>query len=340
MRRCFGSIQASTAVLLGSLLLGWPAAAQLPAGQSTARLPPSPEAATAVRDPRGPSADGYFWFDIEVSVFSSDYGGTAFSERPVASKLNLRFLPQLRLLADPFAVYRFDFAAPQGTADGQTATLPPSSPSAVDQSAALLPGPILERPEPGAAVTSTFRLLDLERDAFIGNAGASTFAPLNSRLQASPGREVLWSKHWRQPLRVRAQSSAVLVTGGDVFGDHHELEGSVRLSGQDREATLDVNLWLTRFAASPSPGPDVWTLPDAPFPESSLPAAGSGARPVTSRWHPQEIWQLTQTLKLAPNSLHYIDHPTIGVIVEIRPYLVPEAVLAPPALPPSGPGFE
>lgn len=340
MRRCFGRILAPTAVLLGSLLLGWSAGAQLPADQDPARVPSAPEAATAGRDPRGPSADGYFWFDIEVSIFSSDYGGAAFSERPVASKLNLRFLPQLRLLADPYAVYRFDFAALQSTADGQTAPYPSSFPSAFDQSASLRPVPILERPDPGAAVTSTFRLLDLDRDAFIGNAGASTFAPLNSRLQASPGREVLWSKQWRQPLRVRAQSSAVLVTGGDVFGDHHELEGSVRLSGQDREATLDVNLWLTRFGASPSPGPDVWTLPDAPFQETSLPPAGSGARPTTSRWHPQEIWQLTQTLKLAPNSLHYIDHPKIGVIVEIRPYLVPEADPAPPALPTSGSGFE
>lgn len=340
MRRCFGSILAPTAVLLGSLQLSWPAGAQQPAGQNPAGLRPAPEEATPARDPQGPSADGYFWFDIEMSIFSSEYGGAAFSERPVVRKLNLRYLPQLRLLTDPYAVYRFDFAALPSEAGDQTATYPPSFPAPLAQSVPLLPAQILERPDPGVAVTSTFRLLDLYRDAFIDAAGASTFTPLNSRLQASPGREVLWSKQWRQPLRARAQSSAVLVTGGDVFGDHHELEGSVRLSGQDREATLDVNLWLTRFGASPSPGPDIWTLPDTPFQESSRPAASTGNRPVTSRWHPQEIWQLTQTLKLTPNSLHYIDHPKIGVIVEIRPYLVPEADLAPPALPTSGTDFE
>jgi hypothetical protein len=36
---------------------------------------------------------------------------------------------------------------------------------------------------------------------------------------------------------------------------------------------------------------------------------------------------LNQTRELGPNALYYLDHPTMGMLVEIRPYQLPELEL-------------
>ena len=50
----------------------------------------------------------------------------------------------------------------------------------------------------------------------------------------------------------------------------------------------------------------------------------SGASQGAGSWYPDSIWQLNQMRDLSPNALYYLDHPTLGLLVEIRPYLVPE----------------
>ncbi len=58
-------------------------------------------------------------------------------------------------------------------------------------------------------------------------------------------------------------------------------------------------------------------------------------------WYPEKIWQLNQTRELGPNALYYLDHPTMGVLVEIRPYELPELELPlSEAQPATNSGFE
>lgn len=311
--------------------------------QTTPPLTDAPPAADLpVRDPNGPSADGLHWFDVEVTVFKSVYDELPDRELAVSHKLTLRYLPQLRELADPFDIYRFDFAlAPteETVALGAEASL---------QQVTSVPLVVVNQEGPAVPLSgmSAFKLLDYERDPFIAVSGrANHFGQINNRLQASGKHEVLWHRQWRQPLRARGQVSSLFVSGGQAYGEHHELEGSIRVSGQGRDATLDVNLWLARFESSLQPATAEWVLPALPNLEPAATPSQTQAGPSTeptlaaTTWHPSEIWQLSQTRNINANSLYYLDHPTLGLLVEIRPYLVPELELPPTeqvALPVSG----
>jgi hypothetical protein len=40
-----------------------------------------------------------------------------------------------------------------------------------------------------------------------------------------------------------------------------------------------------------------------------------------------EVWQLAQTRELGAGQLYYLDHPALGVLIEVRPYLLPERIV-------------
>lgn len=297
---------------------------------------PADTAAAPVRDPRGPSADGYYWVEVEVSIFSSVYGGTPYSEIPVPDSNNLRYLPQLRPLVDPADAYAFPFVT---AAVPETPAAPVIDPAT---GVAALPPPVLEGPEFSPAVPGAFKLPDVERDAYVAlDRRFWRFNQLNSRLQSGAEHAVLWHQVWRQPLLPRAQTPALLVIGGDAFGNHNVLEGSIRLSsqGQGLVADLDANLWLSAFADQlPAAADGEWKLPEQPVLDEpadnapAVPAQGGedtgqvGLMPAVS-WYPTSIWQLNQSRDVGPNALYYLDHPAMGLLIEIRPYLVPEPLV-------------
>ena len=308
--------------------------------QLTSPLAPAAVAADApARDPRGPSADGNYWVEVEVTIFSSVYGGQQYSELPVPDSNNLRYLPQLRTLVNPADSYAFPFApveavaaAPVLAADAAATIAPPVSTEAV-----VLPineGPLFSPALPGA-----FKLVDLERDAYVAlDRRFWRFNQLNSRLQSAGEHSVLWHNVWRQPLRARSQAAALQISGGGVFGEHQALEGSIRLSGQGQGivADLDANLWLTTFSEQPpavDDGDDTWQLPERPVPPVAAAAEAERLQseaiqqvPATT-WYPASIWHLNQSRDVGPNALYYLDHPALGLLIEIRPYLVPEILV-------------
>ncbi len=324
---------------------------------------PAPAAAATVdttaapaRDPRSPSADGYNWVEVEVTIFSSVYGSAPYSEIPVPDSNSLRYLPQLRLLANPADAYRYPFALP-ALIDANAVTADAAGATAEVGNAGLsvLP-PVLEGPVFSPAIPGAFKLLDVERDAYVAlDRRFWRFNQLNSRLQSGAEHAVLWHQVWRQPLRPRAQTPALQIIGGDAFGSHNSLEGSLRLSsqGQGVVADLDANLWLTSFANQPSAASDgEWKLPEQPVlqppvqqqplqlqspqlqsPQQqvsnnavALAPEAVGLAPAVS-WYPTSIWQLNQSRDVGPNALYYLDHPAMGLLIEIRPYLVPDSLV-------------
>lgn len=266
-----------------------------------------------------------------MTIFSSVYGGTPYSEVPVPDRNDLRYLPQLRLLTNPADAYAFPFVPP-------TPLGAPLAP-AVDPAVALetVPTLVLEGPVFSPAVRGAFKLPDVERDAYVAlDRRFWRFNQLNSRLQSGAEHAVLWHQVWRQPLQPRPQTPALQVVGGDAFGSHNALEGSIRLSsqGQGLVADLDANLWLSSFTDQlPAAADREWTLPEQPVPSAvvandtaELPLPEVGVVPAVS-WYPTSIWQLNQSRDVGPNALYYLDHPAMGLLIEIRPYLVPEALV-------------
>ena len=108
------------------------------------------------------------------------------------------------------------------------------------------------------------------------------------------------------------------------------------MSGTGDAPAIDANVWLSAFSHERSPE---WKLPERPA------LAMGSASPVTQGagpWYPNSIWQLNQNRDLSVNALYYLDHPTLGLLVEIRPYLVPETRVptANPVKPSGKRGFE
>mgnify|MGYP002683654899 CR=1 FL=1 len=124
-----------------------------------------------------------------------------------------------------------------------------------------------------------------------------------------------------QPAPARGTRSNILLTGGETYADHFELEGSISVS-RPRSLQIDTQLWLNDFAPS------------------SLPAAQSSGvelhaipQPVSEQLEPGAIEQVatvakhaTRTVLLAENrhvlvgEVHYSDHPLFAVLLKLQAY--------------------
>lgn len=161
---------------------------------------------------------------------------------------------------------------------------------------------------------------------------------------------ILFHEAWRQPVLEQQQAPALLITGGDQFGEHYELEGSITLSVA-RYLHLHTRLWYTQF--EPNFGQSRGTWPELPRRPNTL--APAETEPETDQWQrpwdnsrssawdtslntrsdqqnflqedylPSRIVALTQQRRMRSRELHYIDHPLFGILVEITPYEHPDA---------------
>lgn len=163
---------------------------------------------------------------------------------------------------------------------------------------------------------------------------------------------ILFHEAWRQPMVEREGSPAILVTGGEAFGNHYELEGSVTLS-VSRYLHLHTRLWLTQFEPNFGQPPGAWPelprRPNQPLPEGATPVTSSPTPAWSStEWEqdwssgnawddtlnttssqpdflgeeylPSRIVTMTQQRRMRSEELHYIDHPLFGLLIKITPY--------------------
>jgi hypothetical protein len=290
------------------------------------------------------SFDGKRWYDVEVSIFTNDVPGGSRSEFPVPHKLDATYLPRLRELASRTRALMITFPDDLVPAlvPGMQLVEPEQPVEAEDtvEEPLMTMGPIYS-----PAVRDAFKLPEFERDPFL-DLGTRTaqFAAMNRNIDGSSDHRLLWHKTWRQPLEARVQTPAVFVSGGEQRGGHYELEGSLRVVSNGTAAMLDINVWLNEFRAASGftvaaqdvqDVQDEWNIPALPFPLETtavadtalLPAFGeTAAGPVAApapSWELSAVWQLEQTREMTANQLYYLDHPAIGVLVQIRPYVLP-----------------
>lgn len=284
--------------------------------------------AQGVADSQGYSYDGNRWYEVEVTVFSTDYVPSRNAEIPAPEKTRPAYLPRLRELQAPGGSFDVEFPSERVASDIQ----PGGSPLLPGVTAAVAePAPVLLGPLHSPAVPGSFRIADFARTPFIDlTAQAAQFAALNRNLEGSGEHRVLWHKAWRQPMQGRAQTPALFASGGDEYGNHTELEGSLRLSDNGGNVTLDINIWLSRFTRDLPVGDPEWQIPDRPFPLEQTQAAPvqpvafqQTPGPTLPGWLVTEVWQLEQTRELGANQLYYLDHPALGVLIQLRPYQLP-----------------
>ena len=271
------------------------------------------------------SIDGNLWYEFEVVVFARDYRPGPQGEGTSPDLIDADYLPRIRALSDPGAGLRVTFPG--------ESTLEALAPGAERVLDLTRPIPTVSRmgPDYSPPVRDAVRLTDFASDPFVDITDrAAALGAVLSTLDRAGGYQVLWHRVWRQALRDGDRTPALLVAGGNSYGAHHELQGSLRVRGNDTRMTLDLVLWLSRFA--PSGGVDnPWHLPEPPMSQAQETPASAPAFPalpatqatLSPQWVPREIWQLQQTQEITAPQLHYIDHPTLGVLIQARPYQLP-----------------
>ncbi|WHI53049.1 CsiV family protein [Microbulbifer sp. MLAF003] len=163
---------------------------------------------------------------------------------------------------------------------------------------------------------------------------------------ARGGDRILFHKAWRQILKQKRNSPAILIDGGDTFQGHSQLGGSITLS-VSRYLHISTDLWLNDFSTPASV--DGVLLPqrprvavEAPLEIKSraqseenyksvalqdVPNSLSDYEPVTLS-EPQletehmvyaaHTARLQHERRLRSGQLHYIDHPAFGILIEVR----------------------
>lgn len=187
--------------------------------------------------------------------------------------------------------------------------------------------------EPTSQIPLYQKLAPTEREL---NAQARRFTQ-NARFN------LLFHEAWVQPIAHKRDAKSIVIAGGEKFGEHYALEGSIKLSVATY-LKLETNLWYSQFdpniGQTPSrawpelplmPTPIVATendlLLDAEFDlanalaaeNAQLNGADVDSTVSTPEFITRQIIHLTSERDMRSNELHYIDHPVVGIIIHVKP---------------------
>lgn len=84
-----------------------------------------------------------------------------------------------------------------------------------------------------------------------------SLTPESRALSRAPELRVLFHETWLQPFKSQQDAPALVLKGGNKFGEHYELEGSIKLF-LSRYLHIQTNLWLTQFVPNHGQQSDHW----------------------------------------------------------------------------------
>lgn len=196
-----------------------------------------------------------------------------------------------------------------------------------------------------SAATST---IDLTKEAFyLLPASERHLNAQAQKLQRSPRFEVLFHNAWRQIITNKKASKAIIINGGQTFGQHQTLEGSIRLSVATY-LELQTNLWFSQFDVNvgqevTQPWPEIPMRPnyastttknlsldsdlelDQALANENAQWSNGGFDPnapaaEAENFVTKKIILLQQERDMRSSEVHYIDHPALNVIIQVTPY--------------------
>jgi len=269
------------------------------------------------------SHDGNRWYEIEMSVFSNEYPADQSAELWTPERLNLAYPEKFRQLSAVSDA--ITFSAVQA-----------------DQDESNLYDIMLGYVEPALGPEFSpppyeYKFPNIETDAFLKlGSEHSSFKKYHQRLKDSGLHRILFTAQWRQPVLAKNEAMSLLISGGEKFDDHFELEGNILISFLTNRIVLDTDLWLSTFTTDESETKQPWKLPDDPSVESEQEAAypriefyayfnsGISAQKQSGLYNITQIVTLTEQRKMVSNKLYYLDHPAFGLIIRVKPYFLPD----------------
>ena len=266
--------------------------------------------------------DGNRWYQIEVTIFAHEDSNTL-QERWPTDDPSLAYPDNTRRLVSLTDQLPLNDRSPlRSPATADLSRADTANTDTTDVPAALRSG--------------EYRLPDALRDAFVAlPATEHNFSQTNRTLNNSPAYRVLYHNAWRQPVMRAAGAIPIAIAGGRQFNDHHELEGTLTIlfnPSRDR-VLLDTNLWLARFDTLPPGQGQGLQLPDYPanlrspaLPATTqAPTAPASRNEQATRFYVTDVFTMRDSRAMRSNEFHYLDHPAIGVVVQVFPYEPPTA---------------
>lgn len=296
--------------------------------------------------------DGQSWFQIEVAIFSQRQSGAPTQEH-WRKDIALAYPPNWVALRSPEAFLAEQLQAsqsrnePYSESGFETSGIEKSV--LANKSYGTGPGQQTVPHDPatdtgsGNNAASVPVTVDLARDAYF-------FLPKEEHLLEAEVRQlrrdkryrVLFHQSWRQPIVEEEKAPALLILGGNEFGDHHELEGSLTFS-LSRYLHLKTNLWFSQFVTNYGQEADDWPelppLPSLHNHDSNKPffkTAEQGLWSTTDTSQGEydsilakpyvvnQVVALQQKRRMRSGEQHYIDHPLLGILVVVTHYGFPQ----------------
>ena len=270
------------------------------------------------------------WYQVEVMIFSQQ---DLFNQERHITDIELTYPKNIRELIDP----------------------------SVNTAANLLPSHSLPI---GMDTPTTQNTRSTEEPFLILPKGTLGMAADHKRLRRAPGYRVLYHKAWRQPGLDKTTSPWILIEGGEIFGNHHELEGSIRLV-RNRYLHIQADLWKIKFREPVSPAmgnglpqstgfsgsntltnlsiwpalpstPQLNSLADNEEQEDRIEPSVEGRIETYKKndFKPEypiaDIVTLAQSTRITRDELTYLDHPNMGVIISVSKYEIPKKSIKKP----------
>jgi len=266
-----------------------------------------------------PAAPQEPWVQVEMTLFTYENTNLE-AEVWSPEKLAIGFpdnLIALQQLADVLQLA--DWSVLTGAMVAQEPVAPDTS-----GVPAASPAPATVReigPRPYAPADSV-TLPDLDREGFfVLPPAAHDFVTTNRTLSQSTAHRIVYHNAWRQPLRRRSATPAIGLLGGREYGERAEVEGSVIVhAGTSRDRlVLEANLWLNQFSTG-TDGTSPWSLPVLP---AVLDAAVTSNEPSGDIYQVSRIIEFRQSREMRVEQFHYLDHPAMGMLVQVTPWEVP-----------------
>ncbi len=142
-----------------------------------------------------------------------------------------------------------------------------------------------------------------------------TLASIASSLSRSKGYRILLHEAWAQPLS--SSPTPILIQAGEQYNDQYEVDGTLWFS-RSRFLHVQTDLWFTQF--DPAPGqaflPAGQIDPEWNRDYKTLVEAGTLRR----NYQPVLSAPMQHSRRMRSDTVHYIDHPYFGVIVNITEY--------------------
>ena len=137
------------------------------------------------------------------------------------------------------------------------------------------------------------------------------------RMRRSDDYEVMHHGKWLQPVPPRDNAAPLLIQLGAPDATY-ELEGSVSVT-LGRFLHFATQVWLRKAPPDTQSGP-VLASEGEPAGEAE---SGDGSSVDAA-----DYVLLSESRRMRPGELHYLDHPWLGILVRIEPAQAPDALLA------------